>query len=61
MTKSESWQLQIEKAKIELALAEQDLKNAEPDFVVAAAHEVTAKQEKLNALIGRAKKEMMTA
>lgn len=61
MTKSESWQLQIEKAKIELALAEQDLKNAEPDFVVAAAYEVVAKREKLNALLGRAKKEMMTA
>jgi hypothetical protein len=61
MEKKEMWQILIDKAKIELALAEQDLQNAEPDFVVAAAYEVVAKREKLNALLHRAKKELMTA
>ncbi|AYO30239.1 hypothetical protein D2962_06050 [Biomaibacter acetigenes] len=57
MEKREIWQMIIDKAKLELTLAEQDLQNAESDFVVAAAYEVVAKREKLNALICRAKKE----
>lgn len=40
----------------ELHQAEENFRFAEPDFITAAAYEVAAKREKLNALIKMAKR-----
>ncbi|AYO30826.1 hypothetical protein D2962_09560 [Biomaibacter acetigenes] len=47
--------MHIQKAQIELALAEQDLEYAEPDFIDAAIYELMAKRKKLDTLIKKAK------
>lgn len=46
---------EIEKAKLELQIAEQNLNNAESEFIDAAIHEYNAKKSRLNALLNLAK------
>ena len=46
---------EIEKAKLELQIAEQNLNNAEADFIDAAIYEYNAKKSKLDALLNLAK------
>jgi len=58
MTNHDIYQRAIETAKAELEQAERNLELVEPELTVWAAHEVIAKREKLNALIGLAKKEL---
>lgn len=47
--------MHIQKARIDLAIAEQDLQNAEPEFIDAAIYELMAKRKKLDTLIKKAK------
>jgi hypothetical protein len=56
MKETEILHIEIERAKQELAQAEQNYEFAEEDFILPAALEVLAKQKKLDALYGRAKK-----
>ena len=56
MKEAEILHIEIERAKQELAQAEQNYEFAEEDFILPAALEVLAKQKKLDALYGRAKK-----
>lgn len=56
MKEIEILHIEIERAKQELAQAEQNYEFAEEDFILPAALEVLAKQKKLDALYGRAKK-----
>ncbi len=58
MTKHDIYQKAIEAAKLELAQAERNLELVDPPLTVWAAHEVVAKQEKLNALFQLVKKEL---
>lgn len=51
----EMLKIEIERAKRELADAENRLNNADADFIDAAVFELLAKQKKLNALLKRAK------
>jgi len=51
----EMLKIEIERAKRELADAENRLNNADTDFIEAAVFELLAKQKKLNALLKRAK------
>lgn len=55
MKELEILRIEIDRAKRELADAENRLNNADADFVDAAVFELLAKQKKLNALIRRAK------
>lgn len=48
--------IEIDRATSELRQAEQNYEFAEEDFILPAALEVLAKQKKLDALYGRAKK-----
>lgn len=56
MKEIEILHIEIERAKQELAQAEQNYEFAEEDFILPAALDVLAKQKKLDALYGRAKK-----
>jgi len=56
MKELNSLRLEIEIAQKELVQAEQNYEYAEEDFILPAALEVLAKQKKLDALYGRAKK-----
>ena len=58
MTKYDVYREAIDTAKDELERAERNLMLVDPELTVWAAHEVVAKKEKLNALIGLAKKEL---
>lgn len=58
MTKYDIYREAIETAKDELERAERNLMLVDPELTVWAAHEVIAKQEKLNILIQLAKKEL---
>lgn len=58
MTKYDVYREAIDTAKDELERAERNLMLVDPELTVWAAHEVIAKSEKLNALIGLAKKEL---
>jgi hypothetical protein len=61
MTKYDIYRKAIETAKAELEQAERNLEIVEPALTVWAAHEVVAKKEKLNVLLGLAKKELVSA
>ena len=56
MKEIEILHIEIERAKQELAQAEQNYEFAEEDFILSASLELLAKQKKLDALYGRAKK-----
>ncbi len=56
MKEIEILHIEIERAKQELAQAEQNYEFAEEDFILPASLELLAKQKKLDALYGRAKK-----
>lgn len=56
MKELNSLKLEIEIAQKELVQAEQNYNCCDEDFILPAALEVLAKQKKLDALYGRAKK-----
>jgi len=56
MTPYEVIQIEIDRAKQELAQAEQNFRLCDPDFTTVAILELLAKQKKLDVLYARAKK-----
>lgn len=56
MTPYEVIKIEIDRAKQELAQAEQNFRLCDPDFATVAILELSAKQKKLDVLYARAKK-----